>query len=187
MNSLIPDKALLDPCYDIILAIHNTRRFTSRAPNRDNPTKLHLNVQEALLALYNGNFGHTKREEPHQFDPLVGNWQNIKECVLDTIENIVRDRPITVDMATFFWNENTGKSQFSIYSNTKVFDKPVISVTEKKALKQRELPLDVSRCSSIMCPRYEECARSSKPKGERYVCTAFLFDDKGCDRFIKGE
>jgi hypothetical protein len=181
---LIPDDSLLDPCYDIILAAHNTRRFSSRAPNKDNPTKLHLAVQKYLLMLYNGNFPHHQSGKPDQFKALIGNWQNIKDCFIDSIPT---DRVVTVDMATFFWNENTNKSQFAIYSNTKVFDKPEVTVREKKVLKQRELPLDVSRCSSIMCPRYEECVRAVKPHGARYVCTSFLFDDTGCGHFEERE
>jgi hypothetical protein len=184
---LVSEYVLSEKCYKIICSMHRTGVFSSRAPNKDKPTKLHLAVQKYLYALFNGDGGEFSlvgiNKYPRSYlSPLIGNWDKIENAVVNSIPT---DRPMYNDMATFFWNPNTSKSCFLQLVNIKAYDVPSVSPADVKELKRRELPNDVSRCSEVMCPRAEACMRIlSKGKGEHVVHSSFLFDEHGCKNFI---
>jgi hypothetical protein len=189
---LVPENILSEECLKIILAMHNTKRFSSRAPNRYKPTKLHLQVQDYLYKIFNGSFMASftgERVIENKFTvgylaPIMGDWNKIEQSILGAIPT---DRPMHNDMASFFWNTNTNISQFLFNVNIHAYAVPTVSPAEVKELKRRELPNDVSRCSEVMCPRAEACMRIlSKGRGEYVVHSSFLFDEHGCKNFIGG-
>jgi hypothetical protein len=166
---------LSDECYDIILAIHLTGLFKSRIPNKQHPSRIHLQVQDYLNEIYNGSFMH------HGLVPLKGDWEKVKGAVLGSLPI---ERGISVGMAEFFWNPQTNKSQFLMFVRLNPFEAPTTRAEHMQFLRKRELALDLSRCSSLFCPKYELCLRAQIPKGEIYSVTSFYFNDQGCDNFI---
>jgi hypothetical protein len=184
---IIDGKRLSDPCYKIICAMHRTGVFSSRAPNKDKPTKLHLEVQEYLDWLFNGAWHvlmahYIGKYSRTYLDPLIGDWAKIESAVVNSIPT---DRPMYNDMATFFWNPNTNTSRFLQLVNIKAYDTPETSIQDIKELKRRELPNDVSRCTEIMCPKADTCMRvKARGEGSRVVVSTFLFDENGCENYI---
>jgi len=179
MLKIIDDKRLSSPCYDIIMAMHSTGVFKERKPNQNSPTLIHLQVQDYLNELYNGEFLHI------DFSCVAGNWRKIQDAVVCSIPI---GRPIgDVNMACYFWNPWTNKSQFLMYVSLKPFMVPEVKEGEKENLRERELPLDICRCVSILCPRYEQCARSRMETKNMYWQSAFVFVGDKCDYFIKEE
>jgi hypothetical protein len=187
MGFVVEDVLSLE-CYKIILAIHRTGIFSSRAPNKDKPSKLHIQVAKWLHHIYNGGFicsinQNGLRDFPISYlNCLIGDWTKIESAVVNSIPT---DRPMYNDMATFFWNSDKQISRFLYGVNIKAYDTPKVTPQDIKELKRRELPNDVSRCTEIMCPKAELCQRvKSKGTGNYAVMSTFLFDENGCDSFI---
>ena len=175
MIEILSTSTLSSPCFEIIWAMVRTGKFSSRNPNKDHPSKIHLKVQEYLNEIYNGSFMGT------DLAPIAGDWERIEQAVITAIP---RDHDVTVSMDEYFWNPRTNKSQFLIYLNLKPFLVPEVAEGDITLLKKRELSLDICRCGSLLCPKYESCMRSRTSEGNIYSYMAFRFTDDGCDNYI---
>jgi hypothetical protein len=175
MLEFLSTTALSTPCFNIIWAMIQTGKFVSRNPNKDHPTKIHLKVQEYLNEIYNGHFMGA------DLSPIANDWERIEQAIT---MNVPRDHKITIGMDEYFWNPRTNKSQFLIYLNLKPFLVPEVKDQDTAFLKKRELSLDMCRCGSLLCPKYEQCMRSRTSKGNTYSYAAFFFTKDGCSNFI---
>jgi hypothetical protein len=184
----VSDKTLSDECYGIILKMHHTGAFKSRAPNKDKPTLMHLAVQAHLMALFNGSFviglaqGCLGTVYPMGYcDCLRGSWTKIEKAVLATIpEGMV----LHIDMEQFFWSVNTHKSWFLSRVNIHAYDAPEATALDISSLKQQEVPEAMTLCSEILCPKAEVCIRIRFWRGKgKKAYSARIYTSDGCKDF----
>jgi hypothetical protein len=180
------------PTFPIIKDIWETKLFASRRPVEGKLTESYKRVEKYLIDLYNGTFianlslplKEKKRFDNSYLNCLAGDWDKIKEAILSSLP-IEAATHVYQDMHRFFWNEHTNHSIFLYRFPIKSFSTMPVNKWDLAYLKEKELPFDFSRCSEVMCPKYDKCRRPLVGQAKIYSYTSFIFDENGCDHFIK--